>query len=113
VAANSNGIVVAVEEPALLVPVQRIVGHIQVQDDLRRREDAASKTKMSNSPLEVTTRNAGEYRMSVSSITADREPTDPKLQMGLIEAVVSVPNIRRANKRVVSNGGTPGIWPAG
>ena len=29
--------------------------------------------------------------------------------MGLIEAVVSAPNMRRAYKRVVSNGGAPGV----
>ena len=30
-------VVIAVEEPALLVAVQRIVGGIEVEDDLRRR----------------------------------------------------------------------------
>lgn len=72
-------------------------------------EDTDSMTEMSDSHPDGTARNAGEYGRSVSSVTADREPTDPKQQMGLIEAVVSAPNMRRAYKRVVSNGGAPGV----
>jgi len=72
-------------------------------------EDTDSMTEMSDSRPEGTARNAGEYGRSVSSVTADRESTDPKQQMGLIEAVVSAPNMRRAYKRVVSNGGAPGV----
>ncbi len=72
-------------------------------------EDAASMTEMSDTRPEGTARNAGEYGRSASSVTADRESTDPKSQTGLIEAVVSAPNMRRAYKRVVSNGGAPGV----
>ncbi len=56
-------------------------------------EDADSMTEMSDSRPEGTARNAGEHGRSVSNVTADRETTDPKQQVGLIEAVVSAPNI--------------------
>ena len=59
-------------------------------------EDAASMTEMSDSRPEGTARNAGEYGRSASSVTADREATDPRYQTGLIEAVVSAPNIATA-----------------
>jgi len=72
-------------------------------------EDAASMTEMSDSHPDGTARNAGEHGRSASSVTADREATDPKCQTGLIETVVSAPNMRRAYKRVVSNGGAPGV----
>jgi RNA-directed DNA polymerase len=72
-------------------------------------EDTDSMTEKSDSHPDGTARNAGEYGRSVSSVTADREATDPKQQMGLIEEVVSAPNMRRAYKRVVSNGGAPGV----
>ena len=37
VGAHAVAVIIAVEEPALLLPVQRVVRRIQVQDDLRRR----------------------------------------------------------------------------
>jgi len=72
-------------------------------------EDADSMTEMSDSHPDGTARNAGEHGRSASNVTADREPTDPKQQMGLIETVVSAPNMRRAYRRVVSNAGAPGV----
>ena len=46
-------------------------------------EDADSMTEMSDSHPEGTARNAGEHGRSASSVTADREPTDPKNQKHL------------------------------
>ena len=45
-------VVIAVEEPPLLLAVQRIVGRIEIEDDLLGRASCASRNRSTNRPLD-------------------------------------------------------------
>lgn len=71
--------------------------------------DADRRAEMPDSPPEGTARNAGEQGRSASSGAARADLPEGAPRPGLMAQVTSAPNMTRAYKRVVSNGGAPGV----
>ena len=72
------------------------------------RREADKTAEMPETHPEGRTRNVREYGLGASNATAPREHSH-LMASGLMEAVVERENMARAYRRVVHNGGAPGV----